>query len=292
MKKIKIGKFIWDVFIVMIGCILTAFSITSILRPNGLISGGITGISIILENVVQVKYTYIYYALSLLVLLAAWITMGKKEGLKIVTLSLVFPPILIIMEKFNYSFISNDLTLASVYYGIIGGVGVGLVLKQGFSFGGTDTVAKILQRKIFSFVSISEVLLGIDGIIIIASALIYGKHVALYAILSQVITMKVIDAVLFGFGSEKVQMEIISDKYEEIRQFILHSVKRGVSCYEIRGGYMNSVRLKLHTVCSPREAMLIKRFIAQTDVNAFVNVLPVISVWGKGAGFDSLTEES
>lgn len=284
-------KIVLDIIIVTIGCILTAFSITSILKPNGLISGGITGISIILEKFIHIKYTYIYYALSLFVLLSAWLAVGKKEALKIITLSVTFPIILIVLENLNYNFISNDMILGSVYYGIIGGIGVGLVLKRGFSFGGTDTVAKILHQKVFAFISISEILLGIDGTIIASSAIIYDKKVALYAIISQVITVKVIDMVLFGFSSKKVNIEIISDEYEAITKYILHNVKRGVSSSEIKGGYMNLQRLKISTICSPREAMLIKAFIAQVDQNAFINVLPVISVWGKGAGFDRLVEE-
>ncbi|MBL4936641.1 YitT family protein [Clostridium sp. YIM B02515] len=284
-------KIVIDIIIVTIGCILTAFSITSILKPNGLISGGITGISIILEKFIHIKYTYIYYALSLFVLLSAWLAVGKKEALKIITLSVTFPIILIVLENLNYNFISNDMILGSVYYGIIGGIGVGLVLKRGFSFGGTDTVAKILHQKVFAFISISEILLGIDGTIIASSAIIYDKKVALYAIISQVITVKVIDMVLFGFSSKKVNIEIISDEYEAITKYILHNVKRGVSSSEIKGGYMNLQRLKISTICSPREAMLIKAFIAQVDQNAFINVLPVISVWGKGAGFDRLVEE-
>jgi uncharacterized membrane-anchored protein YitT (DUF2179 family) len=284
-------KIVIDIIIVTIGCILTAFSITSILKPNGLISGGITGISIILEKFIHIKYTYIYYALSLFVLLSAWLAVGKKEALKIITLSVTFPIILIVLENLNYNFISNDMILGSVYYGIIGGIGVGLVLKRGFSFGGTDTVAKILHQKVFAFISISEILLGIDGTIIASSAIIYDKRVALYAIISQVITVKVIDMVLFGFSSKKVNIEIISDEYETITKYILHNVKRGVSSSEIKGGYMNLQRLKISTICSPREAMLIKAFIAQVDQNAFINVLPVISVWGKGAGFDRLVEE-
>ncbi|ERI95667.1 hypothetical protein HMPREF1982_00141 [Clostridiales bacterium oral taxon 876 str. F0540] len=291
MESKNYKKIILDIIIVTIGCILTAFSITSILKPNGLISGGITGISIIMEKFIHVKYTYIYYALSLFVLLSAWLAMGKKEALKIITLSVTFPIILIVLENLNYNFISNDMILASVYYGIIGGIGVGLVLKRGFSFGGTDTIAKLLHRKVFSFISISEILLCIDGTIIASSAIIYDKKVALYAIISQVITVKVIDLVMFGFSSKKVEIEIISDKHEEITKYILHDVKRGVSSSEIKGGFMNLPRLKISTVCSPREAMLIKAYIAQLDENAFINVIPVISVWGKGVGFDRLVEE-
>jgi uncharacterized membrane-anchored protein YitT (DUF2179 family) len=290
-KKSDFNKDILDLLIVGIGCILTAFSITSILKPNGLITGGITGVSIILEQLINVKYTYIYYVLSIAVLITTWISMGKREGIKIITLSIVFPFVLIVFQKLNFCLIKDDMMLASIYFGLICGIGSGLVLKRGYSMGGTDTVAKILHKKIFSFVSVSEMLLFIDGTIIVSSAIVYNLNTALYAFISQVIVVTVIDAVLFGFGSRKVKLEIISCKHEDITKHILHSIKRGVTSYEVKGGYMNQERLKLLTICSPRESMLIKRYIAHIDPEAFVDVLPVISVWGKGVGFDSLNEE-
>ncbi|MBU3110220.1 YitT family protein [Clostridium lacusfryxellense] len=291
MTKINLNENILDFIFVALGCVLIAFSITSILRPNGLITGGITGVSIILEKLINIKYTYIYYVLSILVLAVAWISMGKREGIKIITLSIVFPFVLIVFERFNYTFIKNDLMLASVYFGLICGIGSGLVLKRGFSMGGTDTVAKILHHKIFTFVSISEILLCIDGTLIASSVIVYNSNIALYAIISQIIMVNMINAVMFGFGSKKVMLEIISDHNQDISQYIIHSIKRGVTSYEVKGGYKNLSRLKLQTLCSPRESMLIKRYIAETDPDAFIDVLPVISVWGKGVGFDRLSEK-
>lgn len=288
MKSLEVKNKAFDFIFVTIGCILVAFSITSILKPNELVAGGITGISIITEQITKISYEYIYYFLSLLVLIAAYFTLGKREAVKIVTLSVTFPMILIIFERMNFAFIENDRILASIYFGIICGVGTALILKRGFSQGGSDTIAKILHNKLFPFISLSEILLCIDGVIIISSAIIYDKEIALYAIISQLIFMKVVDTVLYGFSSKKVKVEIISENHEAISNYILTDIKRGISTYEIKGGYMNMVRLKIVTICSPRESMLIKMFISNQDPNAFVNVLPVTSVWGKGLGFESL----
>ena len=291
MKKIDINKNVMDFLFVALGSILIAFAITSILKPNELITGGITGISIMLEELIHIKYTYSYYVLSILVLAVAWIAMGRREGIKIITMSIIFPFVLIVFERFNFCFIRNDMMLASVYFGLICGIGSGLVLKRGYSMGGTDTIAKILHHRIFTFVSISEILLCIDGLLIASSAIVYNLNTALYAIISQIIVVVMIDTIMFGFGSKKVKLEIISDHHKEITEYIIHSIKRGVTSYEVKGGYKNLALLKILTICSPREAMLVKRYIAQIDPDAFVNVLPVISVWGKGVGFDSLSGE-
>lgn len=288
MRRFDLRKVLFDYFSIILGCILSAFAITSILKSNGLITGGIVGISIILDKVTGMNYTYIYYALSLAVLISAWISIGKREGLKIIFLSVLFPLVLIVFDNFNFYLIKDDMTLASVYYGLIGGTGCGLILKRGFSQGGTDTLAKILHQKLFPFVSISEILLGIDTTIIIASIFVFDKNVALYAILAQIIFTKTIDTVVFGLDSKKVKIEIISNMHEQISEFILQKVKRGISTYDIKGGYMNIKRLKIVTVCSPRESMLIKGYIAKVDKEAFVSVMPVNSVWGRGIGFESL----
>lgn len=290
MKK-DYQRHLLDGIYLIIGCALLAFAITSILKPNGLITGGITGLSIIIDRLTGIKYTYLYYGMSMLVLLCAWLLLGKREGGKIILLSILFPLILICFENANYDFIENDTILASIYYGIIAGAGCGLILKRGFSMGGTDTIAKIIHYRMFPFISISQILLGIDIVVIMSSALIYDRNVALYAILTQIIMIKAIDLVLFGFGSKNVKIEIISEKNDEIADYILNSIKRGISTYEIKGGYTNASRQKIISVCSPRETMLIKMFIAQIDPNAFVDVLPVISVWGKGIGFESLLED-
>ncbi len=104
--------------------------------------------------------------------------------------------------------------------------------------------------------------------------------------------MKTVDTILFGMGSRKVKIEIISDACDAISDYIMNEVKRGTSMYEIKGGYSNESKMKVVSVCSPRESMLIKRFIANLDPGAFVNVLPVSSVWGgEGIGFDALVDE-
>jgi uncharacterized membrane-anchored protein YitT (DUF2179 family) len=291
-KRFDYKKNIVDCIYIVIGCVLLAFAITSILKPNGLISGGITGISIMLDKVTGVKYTYFYYVLSILVLVSAWLSLGRREAGKILLLSMVFPMFLIVFETQHIYFIENDTILASIYFGIVGGGGTGLILQRGFSTGGTDTVSKILHRRLFPFISISQILLAIDVVIIMTSAFVYDRNIALYAVLTQIVMMKSINMVLFGFGSRLVKVEVISDHSSEIADYIMNTIRRGISTYEIKGGYTNFSREKIVCICSPRESMLVKRHISQIDPNAFVSVLSVVSVWGKGVGFDSLLEEN
>lgn len=290
MARNDVKKNVMDFLVLAAGSILVAFATASILKPSGLITGGLTGISIIMEKFIYINYAYIYYTLSVGTLIAAWSLLGKKEGIKIIVLSLGYPLVLITIQRLNFSLIKDDLMLAAVYYGIVCGIGIGLILKRGYTMGGTDTIAKILHKKVFTFVGISEILLFIDGVIIASSALIYNLNIALYAIISQILFVVMINTVLFGFGSQKVKLEIISSKHEDITQYILQTLKRGVTSYKVKGEYMDIERLKILTICSSRESMLIKKHIAALDSDAFVYVEPVISVWGKGPGFDSIDD--
>lgn len=291
LKKRDLKKILFDWIFLSAGCVSLAFGITAILRPNGLITGGTPGLAIVIAGLTGINYTLIFYAATLIILVGTFVLLGKVEGFKIILLSILFPAILVIFEILHFEFIESDLFLASVYYGLFAGVGVGLIFKRGFSLGGTDTLAKMIRRKVLPFMSISQILLVIDVLVILSSLLIFDKRIALYGIIALYIFMKTVDIILFGFGSRKVKIEAISEQSDEISKFIMQSIHRGTSIYEIRGGYSNETKSKVVSICSPRESMLIKRFIAHTDPKAFVYVIPVSSVWGKGVGFYRLEEE-
>ena len=291
MKNSKNGKRIRDILYVVLGSIILAIAISSILKPNGIITGGITGLSLVLEKIIKIDYTIIYYILSIFVLVTTWLTLGKKEAKKIVVFSLFFPLILMVFSQFSINITQNDLFLASIYYGVMAGVATGLILKGGFSSGGTDTLAKIINRKLFRFMSLSAIIAALDMVIIVFAAFVFDTRVALYALLTQIVVMKSVDTVLYGFSSKVVKLEIISEQEAEIEQYILKDVGRGITKYNILGGYTNLNRTKLVVLCSPRESILIRDKIASVDPKAFISVLPVNTVWGEGTGFSRLIED-
>ncbi len=291
MKKIDIKKLIYDSFYLTVGCFITAFAVNNILKPNGLITSGITGIAIILEKYININYSIIYYFFTILVLIVAFILLGKKEIFKIAFISILYPTVLIAMQDFQFKFVENDLLLASIYFSIFYGIGIGMILRKGFSFGGTDTIAKILNKKVFPTVSISYIMLVLDGLVIIISAFVFGRNIALYSIISQLITTKVYDYIMFGLGTKLYRLEIISDKYLDISNYIMYEIKRGVTQISIVGCYTNESKYKLVTVCSPRESIMIQKIIKEMDSKAYVEVLPIVSVWGRGDRFININAE-
>lgn len=292
MKK-SLNKKILDYIVIFLACLLQSFTIVCILRPSHLTIGGITGLSFVVEHFSGINYSYVYWGLCVLVLFAAKYFLGVKEAKKIIFVSMLYPIILILMDNITFDFLggTEDKLLICIYYGLFMGVGTGLIFKRGFSQGGSDTIAKILHRKWFSFVGIGELLLIIDTIILLLSGFIFGQQVILYAIIMQMIYSKTVSIVVFGFGSSKVKVVILSAHIAEISKFMQEVINRRFSIGHVYGGYTKEKKEKIISVCSLREAMLIKNFITTIDENAFINIVPVISAWGKDYGLQRLNED-
>lgn len=288
-RMLKLG---FSLVMVTLGCAISAFSTIGILIPNGLSSGGLTGIVRVLESFINADFSTMFYIGALIIFVICWVALGFKEARKILLLTIMYPALLVVFQKTNILLLEEkDTILAAIYSGVISGIGAGIVYGQGFSFGGTDVIAKIIKKKLFPFVSLSQVLLVIDGIVIIMSGFVFGRNIALYALVTQVIFSKTVDVIMFGFDSKLVQLEIITNKHDDISEYILEEIGRGVSNIVITGVYTGEQKNKIVTICSPRESMLIKTHIAGVDKNAFVSVIHVDSVWGRGAGFGSLSDK-
>lgn len=291
MEKINLKNFINNIVYLTVGCVITAFSVNYILKPNGLITSGITGLAIIIEKYTNINYSYIYYFATFIILIGTYLIMGKKEVMKIIFLSILYPTVLLVMQNFEFQFVENDIFLAMVYFSIFYGAGVGMILRKGFSFGGTDTIARILNKKLFPAVNVSYLMMAIDGIVLTIAAFAFGMNIALYSVIGQMIITKACDYAMFGIGTKLYKLEIISSRHEEISKYIMLQLGRGVTVYKTKGGYTNEEKIQIESVCSPNQSIMIQKYIKGIDPAAFVKVLPIISVWGKGNRFIDINME-
>ena len=296
MKKINkksVKKFAVDLIYIIIGCVIGAFSLTAILIPNGLSSGGLTGIIRIIQNYIYVDFSILFYIGTFIIVVFVAIFLGFREVRKVLLISVVYPAILMIFEQLDVKLLEEkDIILAAIFCGILSGVCSGIFFYRGYSFAGTDAIAKIIKRKLFPHISLSQILLFIDAVIILASAAVFGRNIALYALITQIIFSKTVDYVIYGFETKIVQVEIITEKREEVAQYIMDEISRGVTSVEVTGEYTKEQRAKLITLCSPRESILIKKFVADRDRKAFVTVIHVDTVWGRGEGFNDIQNEN
>jgi len=263
----------------------------SVMLPNGLTFGGITGISRIVQQYTGWNYSLIYYACSITVLIIVWIFLGLREVRKIIFMSLTYPLAMLVLQTYNVVLItSEDLFLVAVFTGVIIGVSNGLTFKAGFSSGGTDSLAKVIKYRWLPHLGINNITFAINSVIVIISAFVFGINIALYAVVIIYISMRVGDAVMYGFSDKIVELAIIPGDADALTAFIMNELGRGVSSIEVTGEYTGDKRKQLKILCSPRESFIIKRYLAKEDPRSFVSVTSIKSVWGRGRGFSDIRD--
>lgn len=281
-----------DYFFLILACAIGAFATTAVMIPNGLTIGGLTGIVRIMQYYVSLDFSLMYYAGAFVILIIVIATIGIKEAKKVLVVTIMYPAILFVLELFDFKLLEEkDVILAAIFCGVFSGVCNGIVFWRGYAFCGTESIAKIIKKKFMPQVDISKILLALDACIIIISAFIYGRNIALYALVTQFIASKMVDFIMYGFETKIVQVDIITSKAEETIEFVMKSLDRGVSSRKTVGEFTGKEKKELVVLCSPRESMLLKKFLAQTDPGAFVTVLHVDTVWGSGKGFTSIEKD-
>ena len=280
-----------EVILALIGALAGAFATVNIMIPCGLTYGGITGIARMIQNYTGWNYSLTYYGLTAVIMIIVALTLGFREIRKIVLLSVVYPGMMLVLEALNFSLLDGeDKLLAAVFCGVAFGVSNGLTFKAGYSSGGTDSLAKVIKYKKLQHIGINDITFVINTTIVIISAFVFGIEIALYAIVTMYVSMKVGEVVMFGSNVKLVQLDVITDAPNELSDYVMNSLGRGVTSVAKTGEYTGEERKHLQVLCSPRESFLIKRFLAEHDPKAFVTVLQVSSVWGVGRGFSDINE--
>ena len=285
--------FFVDVLLIMIACFMGGFSIVSIMIPAGLSSGGLTGVVRILQQYLPLDFSTMYYIGAIIIIAICIFVMGIREVKKIALMSLMYPTAVFILEQMDFKLLDGtDLLLSAIYCGVFIGVCNGIAFSRGYSSGGTDTISKLLQYVFFPHVSLSKILMTIDACIIVLSGFVFGRDIALYALITTVIASKCTDFVLFGLETKIVQVEVITQEPEEISKYIMKDMCRGVSVEKIIGAYSGETKDKLIVLCSPRESIKLRHYVAKVDERAFVTIAHMDGVWGNGAGFNNIDKES
>ncbi len=278
-----------EIGMALLSVVVGSLATVSIMLPNGLTFGGITGIARIIQYYTNWNYSLVYYALALIVAVIVWVFLGFKEVRKILLMSLTFPAAMFVLEVNNVVIVkSDDLFLVSVFCGVVMGVANGLTFKAGFSSGGTDSIAKVIKYRWLPHLGINDITFVINALIVLFSAAVFGIQIALYAVIIIFVSMRVSEAVMFGLSNKVVELDIIPGDADALADFIMNELGRGVSSIEVTGEYTGDKRKQLKILCSPRESFLIKRHLAKEDPNSFVSVISIKSVWGRGRGFSDI----
>ena len=262
-------------FFLTIGPLIAAYALECFLVPNNIIDGGIIGVSIILAHITKYNLGLLIFVLNLPFILLAFNKIGKKFVLQ------TFYAIGILSLGTNFFHhienVTSDLLLATVFGGIILGLGVGIVLKNEGSMDGTEIMSLVLSKK-FGF-SIGEIIMGFNVIIYAAAGFVFGAEKAMYAIITYFIASKIIDAVLEGLNNSK-SIRIISDKSYEIGQALLERLDVGVTYLDGEGGFSGKEKKLIYCVVARLEMAKLKEIVKEIDPAAFVAVVDVHETYG------------
>ena len=282
--QVKVG----EVVMALVAAVIGSFATEAVMLPNGLTSGGITGLSRMIQYYFNINYSIAYYIFSAAIVLFVLVTLGFKEVRKILLLSIAYPTLMLVFEMMKLQIVIDDTLLAALLTGALFGVSNGLTFQAGFSSGGTDSIAKVIKLKRMQHKSINDITTVINMAIVLLSMFVFGIVVGLYAIVTMFVSMKLGEAVMFGLTQKLVQLEILTNCPEELSEYVMNEMGRGVSSNKVTGEYTGESRKQLRIICTPRESILVKRFLAETDPKAFVSVITINSVWGIGRGFKDI----
>ena len=263
---------------VCLGTFLMAFAIKSIFEPANLVTGGFSGVAIIIKNIFNVPLWISTLFLNVPLFLIAGILIGRNFVSKSLFGAVLFTTLISFIPDIGIW--NGDMFLAAIFGGIINGVGVGMILMSGATTGGSDMLASIVH-KYKRHLSVPSILQLIDGAIIICGAFVTGLSHAMYALVVVYVTGFMSDAIIDGLKFAKA-VYIISDKYEEIANSIMKELSRGVTALEAMGMYTNESKKVLFSVMSKKEMAKIRDKVMEIDGKAFFVVYDIKEVLGEG----------
>lgn len=278
------SNFILDMILIFIGCFIASIGVNLFLTHAHLLSGGATGIGLIIEYLTgfQAGFTVFLVNIPLFILsykkLSHRFTLYSAVGMTSLSLSLI------ITRPFSALIDVNDILLYCLYGGSLCGIGYGIVFLRSGSTGGTDIITMLIRKKYSNF-NIGTVSMLLNAIIVIVGAFFLGVPKALYTLISIFTQSIVLDRVLKGFSSKKLML-ILTDKEDEIINYIIKDLHRGVTTLQARGEFTDSNKRMLYCLVTVPQMIELKAKILAIDPMTFISILDVSEV--KGRGFTNL----
>jgi uncharacterized membrane-anchored protein YitT (DUF2179 family) len=257
------------------GALLAAFSIQTFLSPNMILDGGVIGISMIVSKLTNISLSIFTIILNIPFLLIGYKNLGKKFLIKAVYAMLIFSCFLTMFSNVNE--LTDDILLATIYGGIILGIGVGLVIRSGGCLDGTESVAIIINKK--TSLSTGQIIMLFNIFIYLTAGVLFGLDKALYSLLMYFITFKIIDLVSEGLEQAKAAM-IITEQGSQIAKEIYNKLGRTATLIE-GNGLVSGKKDILYCVLTRMEIPQLRAIVNSKDETAFVTITEVSEIIGE-----------
>lgn len=271
-----------DIIKIVLGSMIYAAGIQWFFAPVGMVSGGLTGVSMIVNFLTGFPTGVLIIILNIPIFIISL----KRYGLKFMLFSLVGMLVssvsIDLMAMWDFA-ATDDPFLATIFGGLVCGFGLGMIYSTGATSGGMDIVAKLIREK-RPYINYGIFVLILDAVVVAAYAVIFQRvEKAMYTVIAVYIYTRVIDLILYGTSQSKL-CHIISERSNEIKQEIVNTLHRGVTVIQGKGAYSGQEKQILLCVVKRQQIVEIKRLVKGIDTSAFVIVSDTRDVFGEGFG--------
>lgn len=267
-----------------LGVAIMAVGLYFFLIPANLAVGGVTGLAMVIQNYLpSMNLGVLMSGFNLILFILAFTIIGREFGGYTIYCSFLLSGLIGLLELMMplESALANDLMINLIFGILIQGIGMAVIFYQNASTGGTDIIAKIINK--FTGLGIGRALFLSDSLITLMAGSAFGMELGLFAFLGILINGLVIDKAIEAFEI-KFHALIISDNYDQISEYVQRDLHRGITYLNGIGGYTLERRQILSIVLSKREYTMLKQYIRRNDPSAFYIVNPVNEVIGNGFG--------
>ena len=274
-KKSKVKRYLEFI----LGCLILSISFNLFLAPNDLVTGGVSGISIILNDLFAINTSTFILITNISLLVLSYFLLGKEKTKSSILGSLLFPVFVELTADINLLFqIDNSqLLLSALFAGVVYGFGAGINFRAGFTTGGTDILNQIISK--YFKVSMGRSMLICDGTIVVLSGMVFGINHMLYSIIILYIVSYMSDRVILGISDSKA-FYIVTDEDKKIKEYILKYLNHGVTVFQAKGGYKKERQHVLMCVLPTKDYYRLKEGIHEIDKDAFFVVTDAYEVFG------------
>ena len=237
----------------VLSCVICSIAVNWIALPNGFVVTGITGLAMTAETFTGINYALIYYGLTLAILLFTAVTLGYKEVSSILFLSILYPLVLWVLNHVQVEIILKEKLIAVMFFGVVYGAGAGLTYRMGYSYGGTDTLSKILKQKVFKAAELKNLLLCLDAVIMLIMLSAFSLDTVAYAFVGQIIYVNSMNYVIFNMGPRLYEIQIVCEDPRAIQEIEEGKRVAQSRCSPTRGqvrlGFISAVSATLIPWC-------------------------------------------
>lgn len=275
-------------FGVVVGCMIAACSINLFVVPSHLLTGGVTGIAMIIYYLAELPIGLQTLAYNIPLLIASYKLLGKNYTIDIIIGTIVFSVCLDATRFLNSYAPVNDIMLASIYGGVFNGIGYGLVFKMNGSTGGFDILGAIIKK--YYSMNMGTVIFGFNCVIVTIAGFLFGIEPAMFTLICMYTNSIVTDKVIAGLNRSKTVL-IVSEKSKEIADGIMNEIGRGVTFLHGQGAFSGDERNIVMVVVSLRQIAKLKIIVHALDRNAFTLIMSASEVVGRGFSRPSRTKK-